>query len=171
MSIDAEISQLVSFADPTLLPRALGGALGSAELRSAPEDFYVIEHSGLRPAGSGEHLLLRIRKTGQNTRWVAKQLARMLDIPYRSVSYAGMKDRHAVTEQWFSVQIPGRGMPDLETIPEQGFEILEAVWNDKKLRPGQLSYNAFRIRLRNSSIADRTLLEKRLPVFAFNAIR
>jgi len=164
VSIEAEIAHLVCFADEALLPRAWGPPLGTAELRSSPEDFYVIEHSGTQPAGQGEHLLLRIRKTGQNTRWVAKQLAHMLDVPYRSVSYAGMKDRHAVTEQWFSVQLPGRGMPNLDPLPEQGFEILEAVWNNKKLRPGQLSYNAFRISLRNLCVSNSSLLESRLAV-------
>lgn len=170
MSIKAEIARLVAFADQRELPGAWGGQLGSAELRSSPEDFFVAEFSGLQPSGSGEHLMLRIRKTGQNTRWVAKELARILAVPYRSVSYAGMKDRHAVTEQWFSVHLPGSAMPDLGPVQQSGIEILESVWHERKLRPGQLSYNAFKIVLRNLSVTDPERLEQRLEIISRNGV-
>ena len=48
-------------------PRAAGAPLGSAVIRSTPEDFQVDERLGFEPSGSGEHLLLRVRKRGQNT--------------------------------------------------------------------------------------------------------
>lgn len=162
----SELEALRQCADFALLPYAGSGPVGSAELRVEAADFYVTECSGFKPAGSGEHLLLFVRKASQNTAWVAKELARLLQVPYKAVSYAGMKDRHAIAEQWFSVHMPGARVENLEVPVAAGFEILEMAWHNKKLRPGQLSYNDFRIRLRSPEIADAAELERRLGALA-----
>jgi tRNA pseudouridine13 synthase len=169
-AIADELEQLRCFADLSALPRAFNGPWGTAELRSLPTDFFVAEASGLHPAGHGEHLLLRVRKIGQNTRWVAKRLAALADVPYRAVSYAGMKDRHAVTEQWFGIHLPGKADPEWKIGPDEGFEILEAVRHDRKLRTGQLSYNRFRLQLRNCQITDRSELEQCLRDVAASGV-
>jgi len=169
-ALGEELEQLRAFADLSALSRALNGPWGAAELRSLPTDFFVAEASGLHPAGNGEHLLLRVRKTGQNTRWVAKRLAALAGVPYRAVSYAGMKDRHAVTEQWFGVHLPGIADPEWKIDPDEGFEILETVRHDRKLRTGQLSYNRFRLQLRNCRITDKGQLEKCLRAVAANGV-
>ncbi|HFD39876.1 MAG TPA: tRNA pseudouridine(13) synthase TruD, partial [Anaerolineae bacterium] len=90
------------------LPSPYGPPLGQAVLRSRPEDFQVEEIPVCMPDGAGEHVWLKICKRGQNTDWVARQLARFAGVRPRDVSFAGLKDRHAVTEQWFSVHLPGR---------------------------------------------------------------
>ena len=165
-----ELERLRVYADPPGLPCAGAGPVGTADMRCAPEDFFVAEHSGLTAAGSGEHLLLRVRKTGQNTRWVAKRLAELAGVPYRAVSYAGMKDRHAVTEQWFGLHLPGRAEPTLSFAADEGVEIMDAVWHDRKLRPGQLSYNRFRLLLRNCDVSDRAVLESRLQALSVTGV-
>ena len=75
-----------------------------ALLRSSPEDFIVDEELSFTPTGAGEHLLLQVEKIGQNTQYVAKQIAAAAGLKARLVSYAGLKDRHAVTRQWFCLQ-------------------------------------------------------------------
>ncbi|MEE4380134.1 MAG: tRNA pseudouridine(13) synthase TruD, partial [Candidatus Competibacteraceae bacterium] len=80
----------------------------SGRIRTVPEDFQVFEELGFTATGSGEHVLLRVRKRVVNTNWVAKQLATFAGVPPAAVSYAGLKDRHAVAEQWFSVHLPGQ---------------------------------------------------------------
>jgi tRNA pseudouridine13 synthase len=169
-AIADELERLRAYADLGALPRASTGPWGTAELRSLPTDFFVTESSGLLPAGRGEHLLLRVRKTGQNTRWVAKRLAALAGVPYRAVSYAGMKDRHAVTEQWFGIHLPGLPDPVWNIDPAEGFEVLEAVRHDRKLRTGQLSYNRFRLQLRNCHISDKSQLEKCLREVAATGV-
>jgi tRNA pseudouridine13 synthase len=130
------------------LPRAHGAALGTARLRSIPEDFFVDEILGFSPTGQGEHLFLRIRKRERTTEQVASFLARATGVSRGGVSYAGMKDKWAVTQQWFSVHLPGRAveLPLGEFGP--GIEILETARHDKKLRRGVLRGNRFRLRLR-----------------------
>lgn len=85
-----------------------GKPAATGVLKANPEDFVVVEDLGFTPDGEGEHLLVNIRKNGCNTQFVADALAKFAGIHARSVSYAGLKDRHAVTEQWFCLHLPGR---------------------------------------------------------------
>lgn len=105
---------------------------------------------------------MRLRKTGQNTRWVAKRLAEFAGAPYKSVSWAGLKDRHAVTEQWFSLHLPGMPEPDWSALAIDGVEVLASGRHHRKLRQGQLSQNRFRLVLRDCACEDRDALESRL---------
>src|SRR4030095_4258346 len=89
-------------SDHSILPRAHGLAVLSATTRSTPADFFVEELPGFEPSGSGEHLLLTIEKRGMNTAFAAKRIAQWARVPEMGVSYAGLKDRHAVTRQRFT---------------------------------------------------------------------
>lgn len=115
-----------------------GKPTASGILKANPEDFVVVEDLGFEPDGEGEHLLVRIRKNGCNTQFVADYLARFAKLHPRLVSYAGLKDRHAVTEQWFCLHLPGKEAPDLATFELEGCEVLEAVRHKRKLRIGSL---------------------------------
>ncbi|SEO53916.1 tRNA pseudouridine13 synthase [Aquisalimonas asiatica] len=101
------------------------------------------------PEGAGEHLWFLIRKTGWNTADVGQWLGRALGSRPRDVSWAGLKDRHAVTEQWFGVHRPGgNDIPELEAPPE-GIEILRVARHGRKLRTGMLQGNHFDLTLRD----------------------
>lgn len=128
-----------------------GQPVGSGVIKASPEDFIVTEDLGFAPDGDGEHLLLRIRKRGCNTRFVADALAKFLKIPAREVSFAGQKDRHAVTEQWFCARLPGKDMPEISAFELEGCQVLEYARHRRKLRLGALKGNAFRLILRNMS--------------------
>jgi len=93
-------------------------------------------------------LWLLIKKRGCNTQFVAQKIAEALSVDKRNVSYAGLKDRHAVTTQWFSAQIPGQASPESLELGE-GIEVLEMQRHHKKLRRGQLEGNRFSIIVRN----------------------
>ena len=92
----------VYYTDEALC-RALDGTLIKGRIKSIPEDFIVVEQLAEPLTGTGEHLYLRVKKRNANTNWVASQIARCADIRTLDVGYAGRKDRHAVTRQWFSV--------------------------------------------------------------------
>lgn len=129
-------------------------------IKANPEDFVVIEDLGYPYDGEGEQLLVRIRKIGCNTRFVAEALAKFLGVHVRDLSYAGMKDRHAVTEQTLCFRLPGNGMPNLSEFKLEGVEILQVVRHKRKLRTGALAGNAFRLVIRQ--ISDRDEVEQRL---------
>ncbi len=141
-----------------------GKPLSKGTIKASPDDFIVLEDLGFEPDGEGEHLLVRIRKTGCNTQFVAEQLARFAKIPARSVSYAGLKDRHAVTEQWFCLHLPGKESPDLSLFQLEGCEVVASARQKRKLRIGYLKGNAFQLVLRD--ISDKADVEQRLALIA-----
>lgn len=143
-------------------PRALGPPVGRARLRATPEDFQVDEQLGFEPSGEGEHLLLRVRKRGANTAWVARELAKVVGVRQHDVGYAGLKDRNAVTTQWFSMPTR-RNAPvaGLVGAGGEGWEVLEAHAHRRKLPRGALAGNAFRIVLRSFD-GEREALERRV---------
>lgn len=128
--------------------RALEKPLLTGMLKQAPEDFRVVERLGFEPRGNGEHVYLYVRKTGANTAWVAGEIARLAGVRVSDVGYAGRKDRHAVTEQWFSCHLPGRMEPVWRRLEPDGIEVLKRRRHSRKLRTGTHEANCFRIVVR-----------------------
>ncbi len=123
----------------------------------------MAEKLGFDADGDGEHLLLEIEKTGCNTDWVARRLAKSLRVPRSAVSFAGMKDRHAVARQFFSVHYPGKKTPSPESIGEPGFGVRSVARHRRKLRRGGLAENEFQIRVRELS-GDLDVVASRLEL-------
>jgi tRNA pseudouridine13 synthase len=136
----------------------------SGQFKSSTEDFQVTEILGYEPIGEGEHIYLWVRKTGLNTAYLAEQIAKFTRLPLRAITYAGRKDKHAQTEQWFSVHLPGKGEFDWTQFNEPGAQILKSMRHNKKLRTGVLKGNRFNITLRQlnstSGIDERLQLIK-----------
>lgn len=130
-------------------PYVYGGPSGSGKIRSLPEDFIVKENLSFEPSGAGEHVFLQIEKKGENTEYVARQLSRFANVRQRDVSYAGLKDRYAVTTQWFSVWLPGKADPDWAQFESDSVKVLQAVRHARKLKRGVLSGNSFRLIVRD----------------------
>lgn len=141
-----------------------GEPQATGTLKASADDFRVVEDLGFAPDGDGEHLLVQVRKRGCNTAFVAEALAKFARIPARAVSYAGLKDRHAVTEQWFCLHVPGKVLPDFSAFALEGCEILNSARHRRKLRIGALRGNQFTLTLRN--ISDRAAVEARLAAIA-----
>ncbi|MGM0481420.1 MAG: tRNA pseudouridine(13) synthase TruD [Pseudomonadota bacterium] len=119
-----------------------------ALFKQKPEDFQVTEVLEVNDEGEGEHQWLWIKKSGANTRFVAEKLAKFAAVDPRQVSYSGLKDRNAVTWQWFSVQLPGKPMLDWSQFKLQGVEVKQVMRRTKKLKLGYHKANQFVIRLR-----------------------
>lgn len=126
--------------------RAHGVPLFSASIRTTADEFDVTEELGFEFSADGEHDYLYLEKTGANTEWVSRQLARHADVPARDVGYSGLKDRHAVTRQWFSV--PRWNAPDWRELEVEGVRVLDQQRHNRKLRRGAHRANRFRIVLR-----------------------
>jgi tRNA pseudouridine13 synthase len=135
-----------------------------AKLKAKPEHFIVKEVLGYEFAGSGEHLMVKIRKTGENTTFVANELAKVCGVKSKDVSWAGLKDRHAVTEQWLSVHLPKGDAPDFTAFEQQypSIQVLETTRHTKKLRPGELAGNRFSLTL--SEVTDTVAVLEKLAL-------
>ena len=134
-------------------PRAYPNVGATGIFRQSAQDFIVNEQLPFEPDGEGEHLLVQVRKTDQNTDWIAKWLARSAGVERRDVGNCGLKDRHAVATQWFSVPAT-LGEPDLSEPPD-GTVLLQQLRHGRKLRPGSHSANHFELVLRDITGADQ----------------
>jgi tRNA pseudouridine13 synthase len=150
-------------------PRAHGPPLPLAEIKAAPEDFKVEEQLSFVPSGSGSHWLLRVEKRSANTRWVASELARLAHVPSGDVGYAGLKDRHSIAVQWFSVPVRKSTAADWSEVRGAEFRVLEVCANARKLQRGALAGNRFRIRLRKAAWS-REQLEQKLDALRLNGV-
>lgn len=135
-------------------PQSTGG------FKQSCEDFNVQEDLGFELTGEGEHVCLWVQKIGENTQFLARQLAKFAGIPARDVSYAGLKDRNGDTKQWFSLHIPGKITPDFSQFELPGVTILKVLRHNKKIRTGALAGNYFSLILRD--ISDKTALQEAL---------
>ena len=151
------------------LPRAYGAPSLAARLRVSPEDFRVEEVLGYDAEGKGEHALLWVEKRGANTDWVARELAKFAGVSPVGVGYAGLKDRHAVTRQTFSVQLAGKPDPDWSAFPHADVKVLAATRHSRKLKRGALRGNRFVVVLREVQ-GDRDAAEKVLQQIAARGV-
>lgn len=151
------------------LPRAFGASVLSARIRTAPEDFFVEELPGFEPSGEGEHLLLTVEKRGMNTAFAAKRIAAWAAIADMGVGYAGLKDRHAVTRQRFSVHLPRKVAPDLGGLASDDLKVIDASWHSRKLPRGALAGNRFALVLRQVE-GNRQAIDARLAEIAAHGL-
>lgn len=155
-------------------PTSTGYRAGEALLKVSPEDFRVTEQlwpewetSDSDAPGAGEHLCVRIEKTGDNTEYVARELSAMAGCKAFEVGFCGLKDRHAVTVQWFSLYCPGREAEDadlLQTISGR-WPVLSSRRHARKLRRGEHLSNGFDLVLRQVA-GDKAALEQALALLA-----
>ena len=153
----------------TELPRAFGRPLLEARIRVRDEDFRVDEVDAFEPSGAGEHLLLTVEKRGMNTAFAARALAAWAGIEVDAIGYAGLKDRHAVTRQRFTLHLPGREAPPLDALQVEGLRVLDAHRHARKLPRGALAGNAFVLVLRDVA-GDRDATEARLAAIATRGV-
>ncbi len=141
-------------------PYAFGGPCGNGLIKIQPDDFFVAEILGFVPEGSGEHVFLHVEKIGENTEYIARLLARHAQVRQRDVSFAGLKDRHARTRQWFSVWLPGKADPDWAALESPQLQILQTVRHARKLKRGVLAGNRFELVIRNWQGDQETAIQR-----------
>jgi tRNA pseudouridine13 synthase len=146
-------------------PTAWGEPLGTGVLRVSPEDFEVDEILGFAASGEGPHALLRVRKRGANTEWVARELARAVGVKPFEVGFAGLKDRNAVTTQHFTVPRGKRAAEEFLGFKGEGYEVLSAAAHQRKLPRGALEGNRFVIVVRGLA-CDAAKLTQRVQNLA-----
>lgn len=156
--------------DPSIeLPHAFGPPPATGVMRNTPDDFQVEEELGFEPEGEGEHLWLWLEKRGINTDQVARHLARLAAVRLGDVSYAGLKDRHALTRQWFSIHLPKGDAALAAQWHDTLWRVLRAAKARRKIRRGSLHGNRFIIALREVQ-GDRHVIEERLTRIAARGV-
>lgn len=156
-------------ADCENLSHVLGVPEARGRIKVCADDFEVEELLGFEPDGEGEHLFVYVEKRGLSTPEAQALLARHFALPPRDVAFSGMKDKQALTRQWFSLHTGSRRAMEQAANAEEwsattdsgALRILRAVPNSRKLRRGSHRQNRFHIRIRALQ-ADREQLLARL---------
>lgn len=134
--------------------------------------FHVIEEPQYAASGAGEHLYVEIEKEGYTTDMVAEALAKACGKRGVDVGYAGRKDRHAVTRQWFSVHFgeEARLAHLTDHLSANGrVQVHTVSRHANKLRVGHLAGNRFRLGI--AGITDAAALQAALTALAHHGIR
>lgn len=146
----------------------LGKPQQAGRLKAEFADFIVKEELGYSLAGEGEFVAVKVRKTNANTLFVGEKLAEFAGVSAKNMSYAGLKDRHAITEQWFCLHLAGKATPDFSQFKLDDVEILEITRHNRKIRVGSLDGNHFELLLRDVVESDElTLRLDRLQAVGF----
>ena len=119
-------------------------------LRVEPADFRVreLELFDAEPVEADSktypHLLVRVTLRGWDTNDFARQLSNAVGISRERVSWAGTKDKHAVTTQLFTIK--GIEPDDLPSLSDVEYEVVGRT--GRSIFFGDLAGNAFEIRIR-----------------------
>ena len=149
--------------------RAHGASVLTARIRVSAEDFFVEELPAFEASGAGEHLLLTIEKRGMNTAFAARRIAAWAGVDESAIGQAGMKDRHAVTRQRFTVWLPKKVAPDLDALQSDDLRVLDHAWHARKLPRGALAGNRFVLVLREVE-GQRDAIDARLQAIATQGV-
>lgn len=136
--------------------------------KSVPEDFVVEEIARIEPEGEGDHCWLWIEKRGWTTSRAAREIAEALGADPKSIGWAGMKDRHALTRQWVSML--GPSPEDALAIQRDDLRVLRAKRHPRKLKTGVLRGNRFELRVRDVSPEAMPTLRQALDVLEARGI-
>ncbi len=125
-------------------------------LKHLPEDFVVIEKAALSLLESGSYLYVRCTKRDRPTMEVVSHLGKILNIREKDIGFAGTKDTHAVTTQYFSLKgIKAERLTNL-TLHNVTLEVVG--YGSTPLSLGDLEGNYFEITMRN--LAEKKALPK-----------
>ena len=137
------------------------GHTASALIKQNPADFVVEEVLGFEFSGSGEHVMLSIKKQNLNTTDVADAISRLTGSSRKEIGFCGLKDKRAITSQWFSVAIPEHAQRDWSNLENEQIELLAIDRHCKKLKRGVHFGNRFRIKVRQYN-GDKTTLARNM---------
>jgi tRNA pseudouridine13 synthase len=124
------------------------------KLKQVIEDFIVDEIPDYNLKDSGRFYVFKLSKKGINTMDAINTISKCLKIQKKDISYAGLKDKNAITTQYISI------LKIRQFKQEYSFNdiILEHKgFLDEKLFPGCLKGNKFKITIRNTDQKPREI--------------
>ena len=126
-------------------------------IKEKPQDFFVKELIELPLKESGEHAYYKLRKVDRNTIDIVRELAQKFSLPVKNITFAGLKDKNAVTEQYLAIK--GLKNPP-EEVEGENYKLTLVGFGDEPLQLGKFKGNYFEIVVRNLSKAERLRAEQ-----------
>ncbi len=114
------------------------------DFKQTIERFFVEEIPLYSFTGTGNYLILKIKKTDMSTWKLITVLAKATGLQERDIGYAGLKDKNATTIQYIS--LPKQHERELnKNLTTEKIEILERTYNKSPIKIGHLKGNRFSI--------------------------
>lgn len=127
-------------------------------LRATPDDFVVDEIPIELPRSeNGAYTVALVRSRSWETNRLVRAMARSLRVSRNRISFAGTKDKRAITTQHFQFDLPPDRLKDLRL---KDVEILETFRTDRKLEIGDLWGNRFNVAISEISISAEDVRER-----------
>ncbi len=126
------------------------------EIKRRAEDFYVEEIAELKLSDDGDYLIIKVQKVNWDTMNFARVLSNVLGISQKRISFAGTKDKKALSVQYFSVK--GVRAEEIEKVRLKDVEIEVIGYSRRPLQLGDLIGNIFRVHVENC--ADGSIFEE-----------
>lgn len=139
-------------------------------LKQRPEDFFVEEIPLYNPCGHGEHIYLFVERHGLSTIQTRDALARHFRVKPHAIGHAGLKDKHALTRQVFSIHTPGKTPEDFPSFEHTNARILWVDLHTNKLKRGHLSGNRFSLRVRGVNPSHVLRAHKAMQILASKGV-
>ena len=147
---------------------SLGHSSIDFRFKQTPRDFVVEEIPLYEFSGEGEHLVMFVRKKNLSTSEMVGIFARYLGIKNRDIGYAGLKDKHAMTKQYISINKIHEEA--LENFEHEGIKILSKVYHNNKIRIGHLKANRFYIKLKKVNPTSAVKIDEALKNISDNGM-
>ncbi len=133
-----------------------------------PTDFIVDEVPLYEFKGKGKYLILHIKKVEFTTWDMVAVFAEFLDINAQKIGYAGLKDKHATTTQYISVD--AKYEKSLKKFHNKNIKILSMIQHDRAIRMGDLKGNKFTVNLQEITNIEAGQIEKIARATAKNGL-
>ena len=127
------------------------------EFKPTTATFSVEEIPLYEFSGSGEHLILKVRKKNLTTWEMIDIISSHIGIKKREIGYAGLKDKHAITTQYISM--PKIYEDRLKDLSHPQIKILDIFYHNNKIRVGHLKGNRFWMRFKRVKNTQRVKLD------------
>lgn len=117
------------------------------KIKQVPEDFIVKEELKVNLKEKGKFTYFMLRKKNWATQMAVSKIADTLRINEKRFSYAGQKDKNAVTEQYIAAE--GLPLKSVENLRIRDISLKPLGYSDSPIRLGSVDSNYFSITIRN----------------------
>ncbi len=122
------------------------------------KDFIVDETPHVEYKGKGNFLVMLVKKVEMTTWDMIAEFAKFLNIPAEKIGYAGLKDKHATTTQYISVEAKYENA--MKKFRHKQIKIIYRTRHNHSIRMGDLAGNRFKINLYGVEPIEAGRIEK-----------
>jgi len=130
---------------------------GSMKLKHCPADFQVEEIPSIS-ANQGEFAYYRLSKRGLGTPEAVAAVAQRWNVPMPRIAFGGLKDRHAETIQYLTIERGPR-----RNLQQTNLELEYLGQVDRPYRSSDITANRFQITLRDLEAEEAQAMAAELP--------